>query len=348
MGHNESVLRNGERLHAGEYLRSKNGLFHALMQDDGNLVIYRGDLFKTKAPGYEKTGLWSVWPHGKAPAGGTGYHVYMQTDGNLCIYRQEPYSVPWCCPETAKKTEKDSKRFLEMKDNGRLDIHNIWDTDISEGFGDFEFERVEYILDPKPKITALGPPSASLSDVASNIKGLDVQTSELLMTRTQSTSWTWKNSTSLKVSASSKTTLTIPFIGKEEVSVTTEVVDSFEFGRTTQETTAIAVKLTVRVPQGKAIIGTCTWQESSLSIPYRAIGKVKFDGYPEKLPVTLEGMFEGSMTHNVVTAWKDVTDEIKANPIDAIGEASVEMFGADGWNVVAADSGKMTEEPVTH
>src|ERR1700685_1339800 len=96
MPHNEDTLRNDERMFAGHFLRSKNGLFHASMQEDGNFVVYRGDLFRTKAPGYERTALWSAFPLGKAPAGGTGYHIYMQQDGNLCIYRQTPHQVPWC------------------------------------------------------------------------------------------------------------------------------------------------------------------------------------------------------------------------------------------------------------
>jgi hypothetical protein len=168
MAHGESILRNGERLLAGQYLRSKNGIFNALMQEDGNLVIYRGDMFRDKPPGYEKTALWSVWPAGQAPAGGTGYHLYMQSDGNLCIYRQEPHAVPWACPETAKRKEENSRRFLEMKENGRLDIANVWDTNISEGFGEVEFDSIQYILDPPPKITSAGAPGVTLAVSGSN------------------------------------------------------------------------------------------------------------------------------------------------------------------------------------
>lgn len=323
MAHNESVLKNGERLFAGQFLRSKNNLFHALMQEDGNLVIYRGDLFKTKPPGYEKTAVWSVWPAGHAPGGGTGYHLYMQTDGNLCIYRQEPHAVPWAAPETAKNRANDG-RFLEILDSGRLDINGIWTSNADEGFDQPELERIEYILDPPPKIISSGPARASLSQIAHNPDQIGQQVADLEMTYTKTRSSTWKNTTSLKVGASSKTTIEIPFIGKEEISITTEIANSFEFGKTETESEAVKVSLKVNVPPGKSVLGKCTWKESSFSVPYRAIGKVKFHGYPDKLPATFEGVYAGVGSHDVETWWQDVTGTMRVG-----AEASV----GDGWNL---------------
>jgi hypothetical protein len=91
---------------AGQFLTSKNGFFHALMEEDGNFVIYRGDLFKAKSPGYEKTARWRLFPD-KGPGGGTGYHIYMQGDGNLVIYRQ--IRKPLC--GTPKKLSITGKRM---------------------------------------------------------------------------------------------------------------------------------------------------------------------------------------------------------------------------------------------
>lgn len=324
MAHNEAVLKNGERLFAGQFLKSNNGLFYALMQEDGNLVIYRGDLFKTKSPGYEKTAVWSVWPAGQAPGGGTGYHLYMQTDGNLCIYRQEPHAVPWCAAEAAAYRRNDG-RVLEMLDSGRLDINRVWTSNSDEGFDQPELERIEYILDPPPKIISSGPPRVSLSQVAHNPDQIERQTADLEMTYTKTRSATWKNTTSLKVSASSKTTLEVPFIGSGEISITTEISNSFEFGKTETESETVKISLKVNVPPGKSVLGKCIWRESKFNVPYRAILKVKFHGYPEKLPASIEGVYEGIGSHDVETWWKDVTGVTTSA---ATAAASV----GDGWN----------------
>jgi hypothetical protein len=84
MAHNEYCLRPGETLKATEWLRSKNGLFHAVMQEDSNLVVYRGDWKNT---GYN-TGMWSVimnTPKEARKAGAGPYYITMQADGNLVI-----------------------------------------------------------------------------------------------------------------------------------------------------------------------------------------------------------------------------------------------------------------------
>ena len=51
------------------------------------------------------------------------------------------------------------------------------------------------------------------------------------------------------------------------------------------------------------------WKESTLDIPFNAVGKVKFDGYPDMLPVHVEGVYKGIVTHDVETAFRYVNDE---------------------------------------
>ena len=332
MAHSEAVLRNGERLFSGQYLKSRNGLFHALMQEDGNLVIYRGDQFKTKPAGYEKTALWSVWPAGKAPAGGTGYHLYMQPDGNLCIYRQDPHAVPWACPETSKKCNPDGRyatRFLEMCDNGRLDISGVWDTDISEGYGEVEFERIDYIFDPAPTIRPLGEPGVTLSEIGTNDSSVE-QTQTLAVTYAKATTTGWKTSTTLKIGASTKVKAGIPWVAEGEVTVSSELSQGFEWNESKTKTETVTLTLPVRVPPGKSVRAKCTWRQSAINLPYRAVGWVKFDNYPEKLPVTMEGIYEGEATHDVHTWWKEVP-RVDASANSNAMSAAVAMIDQDGW-----------------
>jgi len=62
------VLRPGKSLKAGQYIRSKNGLYTFVMQADGNAVLIKG-----------RTALWSTATNKK------GSVLVMQTDGNLVV-----------------------------------------------------------------------------------------------------------------------------------------------------------------------------------------------------------------------------------------------------------------------
>lgn len=329
MPHDHPVLKNGERLFAGQWLKSANGLFHAMMQEDGNLVIYRGDMFQTKAAGYEGTALWSLYPAGQAPGGGTGYHLYMQTDGNLCIYRQDPHAVTWVCHETAVRRAEDG-RFLNLRDDGELGINQIWAACGREGYGEWEFDRIVYVLDPPPKITALNPPSSSFSMKGHNQSSLE-ELETFTMSYTKTTSRSYKLTTNLKISAKSKTTIQVPFIGQETIELTTEVSQGFEWNKTDQESHQESISVQLRVPAGKTYQAKCTWNTSSFNLPYVAIGLVKFDGYPEKLPVHLTGVFEGVGTHDVETFWKDVSPAGGAASPSIAGVPSVQMDD-EGWH----------------
>jgi hypothetical protein len=61
MAHKEWCLRPGERLNTNEYLRSKNGLFYAVMQEDGNFVTYRGDWWESG----QNTSMWNLFGLGR-------------------------------------------------------------------------------------------------------------------------------------------------------------------------------------------------------------------------------------------------------------------------------------------
>jgi len=108
MAHKEWCLRPGERLDTNEYLRSKNGLFYAVMQEDGNFVTYRGDWWESG----QNTSMWNLFGLGRVRDHIHDYlisHVDglprsfsadMQTDSNFCInLRSQGGKVVWCTKE---------------------------------------------------------------------------------------------------------------------------------------------------------------------------------------------------------------------------------------------------------
>jgi hypothetical protein len=82
MAHNEWILKTNERLFSGQFLRSKNGLFRAVLQADGNFVVYRGDGIKDP--------VWAIMPNGEKkelpPAGAGPFELVMHQGGDLVLY----------------------------------------------------------------------------------------------------------------------------------------------------------------------------------------------------------------------------------------------------------------------
>ena len=99
MAHGEWCLRPGEALDNNEYLQSQNGLFYAVMQPDGNFVIYRGEGWKSQ----EGQAMWSIrddYEYGLIsryvePGPYPGSHcAVMQPNGNFCVFNGVPAKEP--------------------------------------------------------------------------------------------------------------------------------------------------------------------------------------------------------------------------------------------------------------
>lgn len=105
-----AVLSPNARMGIGDALWSQNGLFQLLMQQDGNLVLYRQD------------GL-ALWQSGTA--GQPSQYAMMQIDGNFVIYG--PVGAIW-----QSGTAGRAGAALLMQDDGNLVIYHgqtpIWAT----------------------------------------------------------------------------------------------------------------------------------------------------------------------------------------------------------------------------
>jgi hypothetical protein len=105
-----STLGDGQTLNPNEYLNSTKG-YVALMQEDGNFVLYSNSHF------VPKNALWSSKTNNK------GQHprrVVMQNDGNLVVY--DVYNVALWSSGTFNKGAKPHR--LVMQDDGNLVIYD--------------------------------------------------------------------------------------------------------------------------------------------------------------------------------------------------------------------------------
>ncbi|SNT56307.1 hypothetical protein [Actinacidiphila glaucinigra] len=114
-----STLSAGGELPAGGELRSDNGRVRLVLQEDGNLVLYRVDTGKP---------LWATmslkWPNGSGRTPGKVTIVKMQTDGNFVGYDNQGK------PQWASDTDGNSGAHVVLQDDGNLVVyagpHALW------------------------------------------------------------------------------------------------------------------------------------------------------------------------------------------------------------------------------
>lgn len=104
-----NILYSGQILLKGQQLTSPNGIYKAIMQNDGNFVLYG-----------KNNALWST------DTVANGDYLIMQEDGNLNIYVS-------CNFATWSSNTQFSGDYLVCQDDGNLVIYNeynepVWST----------------------------------------------------------------------------------------------------------------------------------------------------------------------------------------------------------------------------
>ena len=128
-----SVLQTGQFLAVGDYLVAGNRQFFVVMQDDGNLVVYRGS-----GPSDQRGFVWgSVQVGHYAPRPGS-YFAVMQDDGNLVVYQgsgpSDQRSFVWGSVQDGGYAPKPDSYFAVMQDDGNFVVYRGSITDGPRGF----------------------------------------------------------------------------------------------------------------------------------------------------------------------------------------------------------------------
>jgi len=95
------TLSENSTLHQGNALRSTNDAFRAIMQDDGNFVVYRDHR--------------PVWASGTDGKGEPSYHLTMQEDGNLVVY--DSTGAPLWASNTMHKGTRPHRLVMQNDQN---------------------------------------------------------------------------------------------------------------------------------------------------------------------------------------------------------------------------------------
>jgi hypothetical protein len=335
MAHREWCLRPGEWIDTNEYLRSKNGLFYAVMQGDANFVVYRGDWWEVPqdAPGLS---MWNLYSLGgptywnklrekgvKLPG---SFRAIMQTNGDFVVYYRsgDQFEALW----TTQTHDRGNDYWAVMQDDGKLCIKRngninespIWNSKTSDRLDEKNIELAEMVYDFKNAIVKPnGGPKHSASNTA--INGTDInQTATLTMTYTETVSKGWKTSSTIKVGAKTTVKVGVPSVVEGKVETSLEVAHGFEWNQTTTKSEAKQISLPVTVPPGKGVIGKCTWSESTLTVPFRMKGMGTFAS-GRKAPVSINGTYEGVATHDVYTKWMPYSENEKDSALAVLSAA---------------------------
>jgi hypothetical protein len=107
------TLLSGAILKQNEHLVSENKAYHAVMQGDGNFVVYVSHIF------HPKNAIWYSATNSIKPFVGP-YRLVMQDDGNLVVY--DVYDRAVWNSQTQGKTAKPHR--LVMQNDGNLVLYD--------------------------------------------------------------------------------------------------------------------------------------------------------------------------------------------------------------------------------
>lgn len=111
----KSVLRSGEILSVNQTLNSPNRLFFAVMQNDGNFVVYRGS-----GPSDVRYDQWATKTNQSSIS---KFFAAMQADGNFVVYRGTSFSDNRGAVWSSQTNTTPGSFFLSMQDDGNLVIY---------------------------------------------------------------------------------------------------------------------------------------------------------------------------------------------------------------------------------
>ena len=133
----KTFIKTNEFIRVGDYIRSANHRFFAIMQGDGNFCVYRSDIPGASYSAY----LWGT----ANTADGGKFFLVMQGDGNLCVYRGtgpgDQHGLLW----DSHRTAAGGEFFAVLQDDGNFCVYAglnpddqrqlVWDSHVFDPSG---------------------------------------------------------------------------------------------------------------------------------------------------------------------------------------------------------------------
>jgi len=317
MASTKNFLAVNQFLGVNEYLVSRNGLFFAIVQSDGNFCVYRGS-----GPGANKGGLWcslsKSQPEGK-------YFAIVQGDGNFCVYKGtgpgDNKGGVWC---SLGASQPAGQFFAVMQDDGNFCVYKgtgpsdnqggVWCTMAVDPVVDVEIASIAYDV-AAARILQSGPAELYRQTVTNNTT--QTQSSSISGSSSVSETSGWSDSLAVKVGVSTSFKTGIPFVAEGKVTVSVDVTNTYTWNGSVTKTKTWGFNTPVSVPPHTSIVGLVAATLSTIAVPYTLTGTFILKS-GARIPGSVGGVYTGSNSHDLTVTFiqqdqdtKQVTSTMK-------------------------------------
>jgi hypothetical protein len=317
-----NTLRMNEVFPMGSWLRSKNGVFIATLQADGNFVIYRGTSI-SDAGGHGH--LWATDKTGTGP-----FFMILQADGNLDIYHgTNPgnqgndlwYSNKFTSNMSGPYVGllQDDGNFVVYRGTSENDRTDVWwntgQTDPLLGFD--EIGKLTYNAS-KAKVVKQVPLQGAEQSVRNDSSSPQTSSVSLQWTTTNESSWSDSVSNSVTIHNSAE--VSIPMIASDTLDVTyvASTADTKQGSVVTTQGASTTVSITVPPhSSGKVEVWV---NQASISEPYSFTGTYLFQSGTRMPAKNVNGIYTGENAYNpqiTFTAFDSQGKQLFRRPISA-------------------------------
>lgn len=306
-----NVLPMGSWLNSDDMLTAPNGAYFAVMQGDGNFVIYRGQSPNTIPAN-------SLWATGSNKGPGS-YWITLQSDGNLVIYPGSGHPPPAGPPHSsiwASKTQRSvgDQYTLRLENDGSLRIHDessgvvIWVA--STNIGNFPGPVSDPLKSFIPSDFQYDLEHAQIFGEATEQQGqteklendTDLTQSETLGGSFSTTdSMGWQDQTQVQVSGSAAIGVKIGFIADGKITVTTTVTQQWQTNGSHSQTHTWSWSVPVVAPPHKTVEARAFVTQAAYTVPYVATGTFQYQSGRTIGGVKVAGMYSGKNGFNLET-----------------------------------------------
>jgi Clostridium epsilon toxin ETX/Bacillus mosquitocidal toxin MTX2 len=292
-----SIIGVNEFLSVDDYIESPNGCFFAIMQENGNFVVYRGTRDDQRAE------LWASNTYG--PPG--KFFAIMQDDGNFVVYRRTPddKQEPWWA---TGRHEPQGKFFAIMQDDGAFVVYRgtrddqraaLWDTNAVDPVVGYEISSIDYDVNAA-KILQSGPAELYRQIVRNDTK--ETQSSTISGSKSVAETSGWSDSLAVKVGVSTSFKAGVPFIADGKVTVSLEVTNTYTWNGSTTQTKTWGFSTPVSVPPHTVIVCLVSATISTIAVPYTEKGTITFKS-GTKMSRRILGTYTGTTSHDLTVTF---------------------------------------------
>jgi hypothetical protein len=291
------ILKSKDTLEIGDYLRSKNKIYYAILQDDASFCIYQGEPCIHKAPDI----LWNNRTTNPV-------FMVMNTDGRLGMYEGSKATYPpssavvWYTQEFGPVGEY----FARLEDDGDFRIYQgnplsitkeIWHAKVSDSIVSITVKDVNYDLG-RAKILSkdFGEPHITEIKNDSNI----IQHARTKIDFTYEESDEWGDEQEVSVGTVIETEIEVPYFGGTNIQLNANYKSMFSRNKSRKTSTTETVEVEVDIPSHSKTIVTIRTLMCELEVPYTITYDALMQSGNTKT-IEIDGIYVGTnkYTHNI-------------------------------------------------